>query len=320
MPVMPMMHMRPERVVEDPEPPEERSARASSVASYEPLDLVVDSSHVYGEVYRPDGSFTGPRPCVCLFHGFPGVLNNDDLAFALQRTGCVVLRVFHRGAWGSEGFYSYSHCIEDAVALANWALEEGVARYDVDPDRLFLAGQSMGGQTALTATRLLDRVRGTVLMTPFDVSRVFRSGREDLLREAIAGEGRVLHVEGPDSILEDARELWPRTDFEAHADELVGRDLLLIGGTLDDVAPVDEMLMPLWRRLQEGDAEAETQGHAHGDHRLVLYPTEHGLCNSRVRMARDIAAWMSRLCGDEPGGEEADESRTAETTDMNEEN
>ena len=114
------------------------------------LDLPIDGDRVLGEIYLPAGVYEGPHPTVILCHGIPGTNNNDDVAQCLRRMGCVVIRPYHRGAWGSEGIYSFSHCIEDAIALARWAREDvakntsGITtsafRYvDGDPEELLKA-------------------------------------------------------------------------------------------------------------------------------------------------------------------------------------
>lgn len=83
--------------------------------------LVSNDQHVYGEIMWPDGEYSALRPCVIMLHGFPGSARNDDIAHALCRIGCVVMVPHHRGAWGSEGKYLITHCIEDARNLVDYA-------------------------------------------------------------------------------------------------------------------------------------------------------------------------------------------------------
>lgn len=71
------------------------------------LDLPIDGDRILGEVYLPAGVYEGPHPTVILCHGIPGTNNNDDVAQCLRRMGCVVIRPYHRGAWGSKGIYSF---------------------------------------------------------------------------------------------------------------------------------------------------------------------------------------------------------------------
>ena len=50
--------------------------------------------------------------------------------------GCAVIRPYHRGAWGSGGFYSFSHCIEDAEAAS--AVFELLMGSEVAPRKQFI--------------------------------------------------------------------------------------------------------------------------------------------------------------------------------------
>ena len=115
---------------------------AAAPADYDMLCVKVGDAELYGELMWPDGGYKGNRPCVILCHGYPGVARNDDLAFALRRIGCVVLTPHHRGAWGSQGTYLISNCVEDAVHLYNYVRSGSFCeKYHVDPGAVFLIGQ-----------------------------------------------------------------------------------------------------------------------------------------------------------------------------------
>lgn len=108
--------------------------------------LCVDShgSKIYGELMWPDGGFFARHPCVLLFHGYLGAARNDDLAFALRRIGCVVATVHHRGAWGSEGSYLISNCVEDVINVYRHVWEPAFCqKYRIHPNAIFLIGHSM---------------------------------------------------------------------------------------------------------------------------------------------------------------------------------
>ena len=53
---------------------------------YTTLHFVSNGSHIYGEIMWPSSNIEKPHPCVIMLHGFP--------------------------AWGSEGKYTITHCIE----------------------------------------------------------------------------------------------------------------------------------------------------------------------------------------------------------------
>lgn len=259
---------------------------ASDTAYCDPFVLDSHGSHIYGEVYVPDPSVSGPHPCICLFHGFPGFTNNDDLAQALRRTGCVVIRIHHRGAWGSEGYYSFTNNIEDAIGVVNWVLSPASDKYDIDPDNIFLAGHSMGGQTALNAARVLPQVRGTILIAPYNMAYCFRTDRIDEFTELMK-EGFPLRLESPDSLFENASAHWQETDFEAAFEDVKEKNLLLIEAAYDTVASYEKNAQSFWERIEQHSGSACQD--------LVFLEGTHSFCSCRIQLARTIAEWIQKV-------------------------
>ena len=144
----------------------------TALPDYTTLDFVSNGSHIYGEIMWPSSNIEKPHPCVIMLHGFPGTARNDDISHALCRIGCVVIVPHNRGAWGSEGKYTITHCIEDAQNLAEYAhSKEFTQKYDVDENQIFLLGHSMGANSALNAGRKLDWIAGIIMLTPYDPTR-----------------------------------------------------------------------------------------------------------------------------------------------------
>ncbi|MCD8361752.1 MAG: alpha/beta hydrolase [Lachnospiraceae bacterium] len=260
---------------------------AYAPADYETLDIVSEGCHLYGEILWPGGSFTAPRPCVILLHGYPGSAQNGDLGQALRRIGCVVLLPHHRGAWGSEGKYLVSHCIQDAVNIAEYVRREAfVRRMNIDPDAIFLAGHSMGGNTVLNAGKQLPWLRGIIAIAPFDPTRFLREGKPEKLR-AVLGQGRVLKSDGPDAIYEDIVSHRDDYGFENAYEELKDQNLCFVTGSLDECAPPEEMVRPLYELLAAHPTAALQ--------RWEDLPAAHGLCDCRVEMTRLIAEFIKTL-------------------------
>ena len=114
------------------------------------LDLRFEShgAMLNGVVYVPQGA--DPHPAILLLHGFPGHERNLDLAQILRRAGYTTLVFHYRGAWGSDGDFSFSHVLEDAQEAVNYLRQPDVAeRFRIDPDNITAIGHSMGGWTAL---------------------------------------------------------------------------------------------------------------------------------------------------------------------------
>src|SRR5919206_2429948 len=96
-------------VVQDP--PGDDVQFSDSAAS---VGIMSDGARMNGLVYVAQGR--GPHPIAILLHGQPGDERNLDLAHALRRAGWNVLFFHYRGAWGSEGRYSYRHQVADVRA------------------------------------------------------------------------------------------------------------------------------------------------------------------------------------------------------------
>ena len=256
---------------------------AVTPADYDMLCVKSGGAELYGEILWPDGGFQGPRPCVLLCHGYPGVARNDDLAAALRRVGCVVAVMHHRGAWGSQGKYLVSNCVEDAAVLAAYMRSPAFYKtYHTDPDALFLIGHSMGGSSVLQAARRIRGLRGLVLLTPYDPTAYLRQGREEALLPLLE-TGRILHSDGLDVILRDMRAHVEEYPFAKAFSDVKDQNLLFITGTLDTIAPA-WMVTPLWEQLAAHPTSAVQ--------RLVELPAAHGLCGCRIAASEAVAAVM----------------------------
>ena len=83
----------------------------------------------------------GAKPTMVLLHGLPGIDQHHDLAYALKNAGWNSLIFHYRGCWGSEGDFSLPQNLEDAAAV----IDQLSKHPEVDENRLFLFGHSMGG-------------------------------------------------------------------------------------------------------------------------------------------------------------------------------
>src|SRR5579863_2253429 len=101
------------------------------------LETIIDSngSRLMGMLLLASGAEM--HRTVILLHGFPGYEQNMDLAQALRRDGWNVLAVHYRGAWGSQGTFSFTHCMEDAGAMLTYVTDPAnAARFHIDTRRI----------------------------------------------------------------------------------------------------------------------------------------------------------------------------------------
>ncbi len=252
------------------------------------LDYIVDGSHVYGEIYVPGGIYEGKHPCVLLFHGIPGLTVNDDVGQALRRMGCVVIRVFHRGAWGSEGYYSFSNCIEDGKVLLDLIHSEAYQKYDIDYDNVFLAGHSNGGNTTINiAKEVKSQLRGIILMAPFNHASIWNASGEKGVQEFCESEGYLLHRESDTSLFEDSKTNYKEWDFSTKADVLSDVNMIVQVGTYDTAAPEETNVAAFWNALNAIPSDAVRV--------FKRYPSAHGFCSSRQKLIQDIADFIQSV-------------------------
>lgn len=257
----------------------------SALPDYGTFDFVSEGSHIYGEIMWPSKKSPKPHPCVIMLHGFPGTARNDDISHALCRIGCVVIVPHHRGAWGSQGKYLITNCIQDAENIANYARSrEFTEKYDVDAENIYFLGHSMGGNSSLNAGRKLDWIRGIILLTPYDPTRYLNRDKE-IYFHSLLQEGKILQSDGIDAIYKDVVENQDEIRFENAYSQLKDRNILILAGTQDSISPKEEMVDPLWNLLKEHETSALQK--------LVLFPTEHGLIGRRISTIREIGKFIS---------------------------
>ncbi|MBV9986956.1 MAG: alpha/beta fold hydrolase [Chitinophagaceae bacterium] len=114
------------------------------------VELQINSagSLLQGFMYKANGS--KPHPTLLLLHGYPGNERNLDLAQAVRAHGWNVIYFNYRGSWGSQGEFSFRHCVEDVRNLITWC-GQNAARLQIDMNNIALFGHSMGGFVCLKA-------------------------------------------------------------------------------------------------------------------------------------------------------------------------
>ena len=260
---------------------------STGLADYTSLDFVSSGSHIYGEIMWPSSDFKTPHPCVIMLHGFPGTARNDDISHALCRIGCVVIVPHHRGAWGSQGKYLITNCIEDAQNLAEYVhSQEFVEKYNVDSESIFLLGHSMGANSALNAGRKIPWIKGLILLTPYDPTRYLNRSKESYFRSLLK-EGKILQSDGIDSLYEDVVINKDEISFPNAFSQVKDKNILIFGATYDSISPINEMILPLWNLLSQNKTNAIQK--------LFDYPTEHGLLGRRISVIKEIASFIENV-------------------------
>ena len=258
----------------------------ATVADYDALVFDSEGSEIYGQILKPDRSYGTGRPCVLLFHGFAGFARFDDIGQALCRAGCVVVIPHHRGAWGSQGKYTVSNCIQDAVNLVRHV--KGVPfvqKYGADPRAVFLVGHSMGGNTVLNAAAQTDGVRGIVMLDPCDIGTMIGRTSPDAMRAFLVDNGlSALRTDGVDAVYGDLVRHAEEYAFPTAVTRLRNTSLLLVVGEWG-IDVEDGYLSGFYAQASvcRGIPLCRRQ----------TYPCRHGLMGVRLAVTRDIANFIS---------------------------
>ncbi|MEW6983916.1 alpha/beta hydrolase family protein [Colwelliaceae bacterium 6471] len=111
-------------------------------------ELTIDShgSRMSGFIYKAAGE--GLHPTVLLLHGYPGNEKNLDVAQALRSKGWNVLFFHYRGAWGSEGDFSFLGAERDVQVVLDY-MNANAQRLTIDKNKISIVGHSMGGHMAI---------------------------------------------------------------------------------------------------------------------------------------------------------------------------
>jgi pimeloyl-ACP methyl ester carboxylesterase len=226
-------------------------------------------------------SGAGPHPAVVMLHGFPGDERNVDVAQAIRRAGYTVLISNYRGAWGSQGAFSFTHALEDSQAAVDYLrVPANARRLRIDADEIVLLGHSVGGWMALSTAAVDPKVRAVIVISAADIggqAAKTLSGHE--LAPAMAycikafSDGSLAGIAGttPEVLCRELGEHGPQWAINHDVQGLVTRPVFLI--TSDDgYGPaVDEFAKALRAAGSKQVHEAHlATDHEYSDKRIAL--------------------------------------------------
>jgi pimeloyl-ACP methyl ester carboxylesterase len=249
-------------------------------ARMEVLHIPSGGVKINGVAYTASGA--GRHPTFVFFHGLPGNEKNLDLAQAVRRAGWNAITVNYRGSWGSPGEFRFGNNLQDADAVLAYLADTANARaLGIDPNRVVIAGHSMGGWvTALTAAHHPELL-GAVLISTADMSRMSGMPRDQLVPfmadnlESLAGTSAEMMADE----LRSAPADW---SFDAAAPRL-SKSRLLVLTSDDGLAPHSNALVQRVRAL--GNTRVTTRHVA----------TDHSWSDRRIRLESEVLTWLTAL-------------------------
>ena len=219
---------------------------------------------------------TEPHGTVILLHGFPGYEQNMDLAQVLRRAGWNVLAMHYRGAWGSEGSFSFSHCIEDVGATLSYVTDPAnAAKFHVNTGRLVVIGHSLGGFFAVAAMAEHPEFAAGVVITEGspvnDDAGIFGPQADPEDYAPLSGTS-------PAALEQDEKANGAHWTFAALAPKIAPRPILVI--TANDA---------LLKSNQALIAELKKAGCPETD---IHMDTDHGFSDHRIALESAVLHWL----------------------------
>jgi uncharacterized protein len=242
------------------------------------IETVIDSdgSRITGMMLLASG--TRPHRTAILLHGFPGYEQNMDLAQTLRRDGWTVLAMHYRGTWGSQGTFSFTHCMEDAGAMLGYLNDPAnAAKFHVDPRRIVVIGHSMGGFLAVATMAQHPQIAAGVVISegsPIINGSAFFGKMSDPADYApLAGTS-------PAALRQEAQAHAAAWSFAALASKIAPRSVLDI--TADDGL----------RASNEALVAALTRAGARVT--SLHMDTDHDFTDHRIALEAAVLAWLDR--------------------------
>jgi pimeloyl-ACP methyl ester carboxylesterase len=229
----------------------------------------------------------GPKPTMVLLHGLPGNEQNLDLAQAVRRAGWNVLTLHYRGSWGSPGRFTLAGAGEDVEAVMAFLQQpDTVAQFGIDPQRIVIAGHSMGGFFAARYAATHDDVAGVVLLDPWNIGATGKhvAAHPETRQDAIAdlGDDFGNSLAGTDAarLVAEAERHAQDWDLLDTAPALARKPVLIVAAEHGNAAQV----APLAAAFR-GQRGAQVQA--------VTLPSDHAFADKRIGLASITVDWLA---------------------------
>lgn len=247
-----------------------------SPAGFQELQLPSAGSLLQGFMYKANGA--KPHPLLLLLHGYPGNERNLDLAQAARAHGWNVIYFNYRGSWGSQGEFSFRHCVEDVKNVIVY-IKQNAAKLQIDPDQISLFGHSMGGFVCLKALQENPEIKKGFALSAWDIYRDISSLSTDGLakREKEADDYFVLNKKS-------GKALFAPVLSESGFHNLQNAALPLSG---KGVVMLDEH-----HRNEQLAGVIQKANHNYFDYQV--WDTDHSFTNKRASLIKKVLAFLDR--------------------------
>ncbi len=253
-------------------------------SSLEHLNIDSDGSNMLGMILKAQGE--GAHPTAVILHGFPGHERNFDLAHVLHRAGWNSVIFHYRGAWGSEGEFSFSNMVRDVHACIDH-LRSPEWSGIVDTGRISLIGHSMGAWAAMMAASEEPGILNLGFLAGFNLGGMREYIMESELnrRLIMASFRNLVHPLGgadPEELIDEIVLNGRDWDLMKVVERLGGARILMVGATRDTTAIPELHHIPISERISRMESNELSS---------EMLKTDHNFSNGRMALSRIVLNW-----------------------------
>ncbi len=257
-------------------------------ASITELTIISDGKRMPGHLYQASGK--GPHPTAIMLHGYPGNEKNLDVAQALRKAGWNALFFHYRGAWGSEGEFSFSGAEQDVQVVIDYAQQSETAkRLRINPDKLSLVGHSMGGHMAVAGILDNQSIKCAVAHDGANMGAggtgLFSDEQSTQLWSDYSDTLFMLNGWSGKKAVAEISQRGTQLDLVGRAKGINQRAVHLIAADTD-VIPIDTHIKPLHEALSQHSSKASYE----------LIDDDHSFSNSREQLINSTLNFLDNNC------------------------
>lgn len=249
---------------------------AKSPAGFDELTIPSGDSRLQGFILTANGA--QKHPTLLLLHGFPGNERNLDLAQVVRSHGWNVIYFDYRGSWGSEGKFTFQHCVEDVVNVVAWC-KQNADKFQIDTANIALFGHSMGGFVCLKALEFLPGVKKGFALSTWDIYSSVKSApgeNKAKTMEQATGKYFVLNA----------------TAEEMYGPVISNEKYFNFHNGVDALSNKQIIMLDEHNRNKELAADIKAHNKAYFDYQV--WQTDHPFTNKRVSLMKKVLWFLDK--------------------------
>ncbi|GHV37659.1 hypothetical protein FACS1894187_14990 [Synergistales bacterium] len=216
-----------------------------------------------------------------------------DLAQALRRAGINAVFFGYRGAWGSEGNFSYQNCIDDTNTLIDFFKQPAnIEKFRIDPAKFIVMGHSMGGFVTMNVAKAQKDVKAYVYLSGWNVGyeaeRLQKADADAVAKrkQGLAASAAPLKGTNAELLYDEILSMKDTHNLVNFVPELAGKKFLMVTAKKDTACPAEYDHIPLYDALKKAYPNDVSE---------FTLDTDHVYSVSRVEMIRGVFEWLQSI-------------------------